>query len=158
MPEPTAFVEVPFNCPLPTFCPICGSPGVKAIRARAWEGIPFIFTYHVSVKIPYCRRHYDQLASLEFRQRMALWGIFILPFISALPSLLDWSYVWFFYVGCVFSFVCLSLAIHYAKLSRAARGVRIRTMGNWPAYGVRSFRPEWNDAVAALVEQSNNSK
>jgi hypothetical protein len=146
-------VEVPFHCPLPAFCPICGSPADKTLRARAWEGIPLVFTYHVSVGIPYCRSHYTQLVALEFRQRLAVWGIFLFPLASLLPAIAEWSLVWLFYVGCLFSVVCLFFAFQYFRKLRVCRGIQMRTLGSWPGYSLRSFRPEWNEALTRLVEQ-----
>jgi hypothetical protein len=151
--EERQFVEVPFRSPLPAFCPVCGSPAEKSRRVSASEGIPLAFTYQVSVSIPYCRLHYEQVAALELRQRLALWGIFLCPMASLLPTIADWSFVWMFFVGCAFSFVCLVHTFRYSKKLRVCRGVQMRTMGSWPAYLLRGTRPEWNQALRGLVEQ-----
>jgi hypothetical protein len=148
-----AYVEVPFHCSLPAFCPVCGAPAEKSLRTRAWEGIPLIFTYQLSISIPYCRSHYQELATLEHRQRLAVWGIFTLPTASLLPALGDWELRWLFWIGCLSSLVCLLLAFHYGARLSAARVVWMRTQGSRPTYLLRSIRPDWNQALSGLVDQ-----
>jgi hypothetical protein len=149
----SAYIEVPFQCPLPAICPVCGSQAEKSRQVRAWEGIPLFFTYHLSIGIPYCRSHYDQLAALEFRQRVSLWGVLLSPLVSVLPALADWSLRWLFYVGCLFSMVCLYRVLEYGVKIGASRGVQMRTLGSLPAYRLRSFRSDWNQMLEALVDQ-----
>ena len=149
----STFIKVPFRCALPAFCPVCGLPAEKSRRVRAWEGIPFAFTYHISVRIPYCRSHHDQLAELERQQQFAVWGAFLSPLVSVLPALADWSLRWLFYVGCVFFVGLLLYALDCGTKLRVCRGVSLRTLGSWPGYKVYSIQPKWNQMLEALVEQ-----
>jgi len=148
-----SFIEVPFRCPLPAFCPICGAPAEKSRRVRAWEGIPLVFTYHISVGVPYCRSHYQQLAGLALRQRLAVWGIFAIPLISVLPAISDWDLRWLFWVGCSLSLFCLCLAFYFGMRLSASQGVRIRTQGSWPVYRLCSISLDWNRMVSVLVDK-----
>jgi hypothetical protein len=152
-PKKLAFIEVPFRCPLPAFCPVCSAPAEKTLRARAWEGIPLIFTYHLSISIPYCRRHYEELAGLEFRQRVFIWGTFVIPVASLLPAGYDWGLRWLFWLGCFFSLACLFLAFYYSKCLSESRGVRMRTQGSWPGYLLSSNQPDWNLRLNGLVDK-----
>lgn len=155
--ERLEFIEVPFHCPLPAFCPVCGLPAEGSRRVRAWEGIPLVFTYHVSVSVPYCRAHCAELAALEFRQRLAVWGVFLSPLASVLPALVDWSLRWFFYVGCLSSLICLYFAFCYISQLSNSRGVQMRTLGSWPGYRLRSSRSDWNQMLRNLVDHFTKS-
>jgi hypothetical protein len=147
------FIEVPFRCPLPAFCPICGAPTEKSRRVRAWEGIPLVFTYHLSVGIPYCRSHYQQLAGLALRERLAVWAIFAIPLISVLPAISDWDLRWLFKVGCLFSLICLCLVFYFGRKLSASQGVRIRAQGSIPVYRLCSVSQDWNQMASVLVEK-----
>ena len=147
------FIEVPFGCPLPNLCPVCCNNGERLFKTTASEGIPFIFTYSLTIRVAYCAAHYKRLRTLQICELLAVVGIFLSPLLGWLPALINWSWRYFFYVGLAASVACLYFALKYGRRLRMERGVRMRTMGNQRAFLLRSFRPEWNAALGHLVDE-----
>src|SRR4051812_26028016 len=109
------FMEVPFRSPLPAFCPLCNSPAEKVLTIKAWEGIPFVLTFSIKVRIPYCRDHHKKLTWLQWRQWIAIAGAVGSPFAILMLYIVfpEWSLQWLFYIGCACSGVFLGHAFYF---------------------------------------------
>jgi hypothetical protein len=149
------FIEVPFQCPLPLICPVCAAPAVRPRRISAWEGIPFVFSYHIYVCVPYCAAHYAKLKSCETWRNWAASGVFLFPFVSGLVAAANPRWAWVVYLGFSLCVLSLGFAVRLYWELRSCRGVQMRTLGNWPAYKMRGVLPEWNRILLDHVEEFN---
>jgi hypothetical protein len=151
------YLAVPWKCPLPGFCPVCFSPGEKGFGLTAREGIPFAVSFKLTLHIPYCGAHHRQLTLLQWRVWAALSGAILSPFAALMPALffpdVNWHFSWMLYIGCIFSGICIGLALHYGRQLRDLRAVSARPMGQGPTYALRSSNPQWHQALIGLVEQ-----
>ncbi len=154
--DSTEFIVVPFRCPLPEICPVCGAPADDWATVKAWEGILGVLTYSVRVAVPFCERHASELRNFRFKQWAAIFGVFASPLVALLPAILDFSLSWLFWLGCLVSFCLLGITIRLAKIARTKTGVQMRTKGNTKCYYLRGVDPSWNGRLSTLVHEFNS--
>ncbi|CAN5727765.1 hypothetical protein BH09VER1_BH09VER1_35480 [soil metagenome] len=145
------FVQVPSRCPLPAACVVCGQNPTGNIPLKGFEGIPLLLTLHLTVHLPICRTHAQRFRLLNWQQSgltcltaLLLVAGFVVGFMA--EHVIPYTVAGFL-LATVSGYFSAKI---YGKLDREF-GMRLKTLGNYPAYRLYVRNPEWNAALLELV-------
>lgn len=150
----SSYVEVPSNCPLPARCVACGAKPAGTIPVARSEGVPFIMSLHVTIHVPICEEHAQIYRRLSRRQR----GYTLLAVLFALGSIIiavkigPGDVALYLIAGAIIAAVCAYISVRIHSDLYQKFGVRLKTMGRYPAYRLQVSNPQWNSDLLALIE------
>ena len=144
------FVRVPNYCPLPGICPVCGERATGTFKISAFEGLPLIIGYHLTVPVSYCDPHRKELRRFRFMENIFVVGLITSPFIGIFlllfaPAL--FPSLWF----CLLAGVCMFFAIRFRLKTRSHQAVRLKTIGGAGAYLLTGLNAYWYQTLRAIV-------